>query len=335
MARKGARLVWRTVLWFVVVVTLLGTVLLTVPRLIEPTGARGIELVALTPIGLAPSVVLLIAALALVALHRGAARLSGVVLALTGLLATALHAVWLAPLYTGDQAAAGGEAGLVVMTQNLEYGDADALAAEVRDRHVDVLVLCDLGESQSAAVRASAIPRELPYVADAEGGAVAYSRYPLTGDTPIPLHGSGRSVRLESSPLGAVTLFALHPVQPYRPGVWEEDAARLVGTLRSRLAERDGSSTIVAGDLNATLDHRPLRQLEALGLTDAVDAVNGGFQPTYPASGHERRFGISVPPLFQIDHVLVSRGLAVTSVDRVATPGADHLGVVATIREAG
>lgn len=330
MARGTAGLVGRSLLWVLAGVALLGTGLLTVPRLTEPVGRRGVELVSLTPFGIVPAVLLVIVALVLVVLHRAGLRLIGAMLALAGQVSTALHVVWLAPLYTGDQPAGTGER-LVVMTQNLEYGDADALAKEVRDRHVDVLVLCDLGDAQWAAVQASDIPRELPYLADADGGVVAYSRYPLTDDEPISLHGSGRSVRLESTPLGAITLFALHPVPPYRGGAWQDDAVRVVDALRTSLP-RNPDPTIVAGDLNATLDHWPLRALESLGLTDAVVATNGGFQPTYPASGHERRFGITVPPLFQIDHVLVSRQLVVTSVDTVETSGADHKGVVATIR---
>jgi endonuclease/exonuclease/phosphatase family metal-dependent hydrolase len=134
-----------------------------------------------------------------------------------------------------------------------------------------------------------------------------------------------------TSPLGPVTLFALHPVQPYRPGVWDEDASRVVEVMRSHLAS-EPDPTVVAGDLNATLDNWPLGALESLGLTDAVDAVNGGFQPTYPAGGQHRRMGISVPPLVQIDHVLVSRQLVVSDVKQVQTEGADHLGVVATMR---
>lgn len=333
MARGTAALVGRWLLWVVACLALAGTGLLTAPRLLDLEGRRGVELVGLTPLGLVPAVVLVLVTAALVALHRGGVRLLAAVLALFGLVAGALHVEWLAPLYTGERPVAAGPA-IVVMTQNLEYGDADAVVAEVRERHVDVLVLCDLGEEQWAAVQASDLRQELPFVAESDGGAVAYSRYPLTDDAPIRLHGNGRSVRIESSPVGPITLFALHPVQPYKPGVWQEDMATVLEALRSRLDQADGP-VVVAGDLNATLDHRPLRSLEKLGFIDAVDAVNGGFQPTFPAAGRERRFGITVPPLVQIDHVLTSRGLVVTAVDRVATRGADHLGVVATVRRAG
>jgi endonuclease/exonuclease/phosphatase (EEP) superfamily protein YafD len=332
MARGTAGVVWRTLLWVIAGVALVGAGLLTVPRLVEPSDKRGVQLVALTPFGLVPTVALILVAVALVALHRGGLRLIGTMLALGGLVGTALHVVWLAPLYVGEQDAGTGEP-LVVMTQNFEYGNADALAQEVRDRQVDVLVLCDLGPGQWTAVQQSSIPRVLAHAADSGGGVVVLSRHPLTDDKPMDLNGSGRSLRIESSPIGPVTLFGLHPVQPYWPGVWQDDAVRVVDALRTSLAH-DPDPTIVAGDLNATLDHWPLRALESLGLTDAVDAVNGGFQPTYPASRLEQRFGITVPPLFQIDHVLVSRRLVVTSVDRVATTGADHLGVVATIRRA-
>lgn len=332
MVRGPAGVVGRALLWIVVVLAVLGSGLLTVPRLLELGGKRGVELVALTPFGLIAAVALLGGALGLVAIHRGGLRLLGAVLALGGLVVTALHVAWLAPLFVGSQPRAEGDP-LVVMTQNFEYGDAGALSREVRDRHVDVLVLCDMGPEQWAAVEASSVPADLPHLADSGGGVVALSRYPLADDVPMTLHGSGRSLRLMSSPIGPVTLFALHPVQPYRPGVWQEDGNRVVAALQSHLAG-DPGPTIVAGDLNATLDHWPLRRLESLGLTDAVDAVNGGFQPTFPAYGRAHRLGIAVPPLFQIDHVLVSRRLVVSQVARVEVAGADHLGVVATIRRA-
>ncbi|HET8595390.1 MAG TPA: endonuclease/exonuclease/phosphatase family protein [Intrasporangium sp.] len=308
---------------------LLGAALLTVPRLIEPDGPRGVELVALTPFGLVPAVVLLVLAIGLAAIHRGAVRLLATVLALVGLVATALHVAWLSPLYVGSQARGSGEQ-LVVMTQNFEYGDASSLARMVRDLRVDVLVLCDMGPEQWTAVEGSSIPADLPHLADTEGGVVALSRYPMAEDRPMTLHGSGRSVRFTASPLGPVTLFALHPVQPYWPGVWDEDARRIVDIISSHLGG-EPNPTIVAGDLNATLDNWPLRALQSLGLTDAVDAVNAGFQPTYPAGVQHRRWGISVPPLVQIDHVLVSRQLVVSDVKQVQTEGADHLGVVATL----
>jgi endonuclease/exonuclease/phosphatase family metal-dependent hydrolase len=40
---------------------------------------------------------------------------------------------------------------------------------------------------------------------------------------------------------------------------------------------------------------------------------------------------VGLPPLALIDHVLVSRDLAVASVDEVAISGSDHRAVVATI----
>ncbi|MDN5795502.1 MAG: endonuclease/exonuclease/phosphatase family protein [Intrasporangium sp.] len=333
MARGTASVVWRALLWVLAGGALLGTGLLTVPRLTDPGSARGLELVAFTPFGLAPAVALLVIAIALAVAHRGGPRLLGAVLASVGLVATALHLMWLAPLFVGAQPAARGEP-LVVMTQNFEYGDVLALAREVRDRQVDVLVLCDMGTKQWTGVQESSIPNDLPYVADREGGAVAFSRYPLAEDEPITLHGGGsRSVHITTSPLGHVTLYALHPAQPYRPGEWQEDGARVVGAVGAGLSG-DPDPTIVAGDLNATLDHWPLRALASIGFTDAVVAVNGGFQPTFPVGGREQRFGITVPPVFQIDHVFVSRQLVVSEVARVATPGADHLGVLATIRRA-
>ena len=80
---------------------------------------------------------------------------------------------------------------------------------------------------------------------------------------------------------------------------------------------------IVAGDLNATLDNRPLRN--ALGGCVSAAKGIGGLVGTYPSS-LPRWFGI------QIDHVLVPVGTASDDVAVHDLLGTDHRAVVARLR---
>lgn len=355
--RVAARVIVSLVVAAGVLVGALGTLALTLPRLGDPSGRVGLLLVALTPLGLVAAVILLVSASVAALLMRvrvrgrapsrrghgwmGAFAWS---LAVVGALAAALHLAWLAPLYVGTPPTALPGKPLVVLAQNLEYGDPNALARELTARGVDVLVLSDIGERQYHAVTASAIPRYLPHVLDEGNGPKVYSRYPITAeegmesivDTDPAATSPSRmgSVRIEAPTLGTVRLLAAHPVPPYLPGPWATDYRRIESVLAAQASAKEQLPTIIAGDLNATLDHAPLRRIEAFGYTDAVVQTNGGFRPTWPASGTVDAFGVPVPPLVQIDHVMVSGPLVVTSTSSVVIPGADHLGVIASVQRA-
>lgn len=74
---------------------------------------------------------------------------------------------------------------------------------------------------------------------------------------------------------------------------------------------------MLAGDWNATLDHRPLRRLLGVGLRDAFTVAGHGPGFTWPQWPR-------VPPLQRIDHVLVGGGLRVRRAVTAGTPGSDH-----------
>ena len=81
---------------------------------------------------------------------------------------------------------------------------------------------------------------------------------------------------------------------------------------------------IVAGDFNASFDHRQFRDVLEAGMRDAVDQSGSGYVPTFPVG---RRY----PPLISIDHVLTRGPITATSVDTLELRGTDHLAVVATL----
>jgi endonuclease/exonuclease/phosphatase family metal-dependent hydrolase len=82
---------------------------------------------------------------------------------------------------------------------------------------------------------------------------------------------------------------------------------------------------VVAGDFNATRDHRQFRDLlNTRGYRDAGDDSGAGLMPTYPADR-------AVGPIAGIDHVVLSGDL-VCGGRRVRCGGrSDHYAVIARV----
>jgi endonuclease/exonuclease/phosphatase family metal-dependent hydrolase len=103
-----------------------------------------------------------------------------------------------------------------------------------------------------------------------------------------------------------------------------------------RLATADGDGpTLVAGDLNATMDHKPMRQLLAAGYADAATEAKSRWQPTWPSSGEVTLLGVPVPSMLAIDHVLVQGGsqqaLRPVQTQTFTVFGTDHRALVAAL----
>jgi endonuclease/exonuclease/phosphatase (EEP) superfamily protein YafD len=323
---------WASAVASVVVVgLLLGSLLLAAVRVADPEARRLIELVSLTPVGLPLAGAALLGALVLRVL--GAARVA-LVAVVAAVCLVAVHAWWLAPSYAGSRPA-GGRASLVVLAQNFEYGDPEALADVVRTEQVDVLVLTDVGTERLTLALEAGIETLLPYSAGVEdhvvhGGAVVLSRLPVSGTEPLYEGSESRLVDLEAPGLGTVTIAAVHTRPPYDPDAWRHDHEQVRTALAEVCADAD-RAVVVAGDLNATLAHAPVRRLVDLGLTDSAVQANAGWSPTWPSGGHQRRLGLTVPAFAAIDHVLTSPALVATSSRTVGLRGADHRAVLATI----
>jgi endonuclease/exonuclease/phosphatase (EEP) superfamily protein YafD len=220
---------------------------------------------------------------------------------------------------------------LRVLTLNAQGCSADpaAVVREIERHRVDVLAVQEL------------IPETVPRLADAgldtvltfchldsrprASGTGLWSRWPLTPLPPVPgLKHAAPRARIEPMAGRPVTLTAVHMLAPVRHNArqWQQELA----AIRSALADGDGLQ-VVAGDFNATRDHRPFRRLLAAGFLDCADAARRRMWPgfTWPASGR-------IPPLMRLDHVLVSRdGCTVSSCRTIRVPGTDHRAVLAVI----
>jgi endonuclease/exonuclease/phosphatase (EEP) superfamily protein YafD len=150
-----------------------------------------------------------------------------------------------------------------------------------------------------------------------------WSRWPLTQLAPVP--GTRTAMPRVQLDLGwPVTITVVHPAAPMRGGqrAWQQDMDRLLSALTDLPGQH-----LVAGDFNASRDHRPFRRLLAAHLADCADAAQRRPWPgfTWPAN---RR----IPPVMRLDHILVSQpGAVVCETRTIGIPGTDHRGVFAII----
>jgi endonuclease/exonuclease/phosphatase family metal-dependent hydrolase len=220
---------------------------------------------------------------------------------------------------------------LRVMTVNMlaGAGDAETVAAIVRDHRVDVLTVQELTFSGVDALAAAGIDALLPHQevragTGAEGSGV-YARLPFTPapglepDSYFEMPG----VRIEVPGAEPVELLAVHPVPPLPRQVptW----SRELGDLPP--ATPDGAVRILAGDFNATLDHDPMQALLATGYADAGDAAGAGLAGTWQST---RGIGSLLPPV-TLDRVLVDRRVSVDHLSVHRIPGSDHRSVLAEL----
>lgn len=215
---------------------------------------------------------------------------------------------------------------IVVATSNVRFGSGDQqrLMALMQRHRVDVLALQENTFGSDRRLRAAGLLRQFPVArtvpaadGDAAGLALA-SRWPVRiSPPPVGDHRSlGGVIQLPGGQ--RLALRSVHPPPPMQATslrCWRGCTPALAA-VRSQ-----APVSILAGDFNATLDHRPLRRLLASGYRDAAAEVGAGLRPTW-----QRRAA-----RLTIDHVLVSAGIAVREVTVHRLPGSDHHVVIARL----
>ena len=221
---------------------------------------------------------------------------------------------------------------LRVLTLNVLGGSADpAAAVEAVARHqVDLLVVQELTPGMVHRLADAGLDAMLPYrhLSPRPGphGTGLWARWPMAPLPPVPgLKAAAPRALIEPVEGRPVTVTGVHPKAPVRRNVrlWQQELA----AIRSTLVTSDGPQ-VVAGDFNASRDHRPFRALLNAGFLDCADAARRRPWPgfTWPA-------GRWIPLVMRLDHVLVSRGSAsVRAVRVIRVPGTDHRGVLAVIQ---
>jgi endonuclease/exonuclease/phosphatase (EEP) superfamily protein YafD len=218
-----------------------------------------------------------------------------------------------------------------VLTLNVKGGraNADAVLRTLRQYQVDILAVQEMTGDWLDAIQQAGVTEVLPFSqADprpGSGGGGLWTRWPLTPLAPVPgMKNAAPRARIEPAAGQPVTVTVVHPAAPVnrQEQRWQRD----LETIRSALAEATGPH-LVAGDFNASRDHRVFRDILRSGFVDCADAARQRHWPgfTWPA---DRRY----PPLMRLDHVLGSQaGCVVHQARTMRMPGTDHRGVLAVL----
>ena len=214
---------------------------------------------------------------------------------------------------------------LRVMSANVLFGSADmaSVLRIAREEDVDVLALQELTVAAARRLDAAGgrawFPARAVEARPGAAGSGLFSRLPLRDRADDDATGSAQP-EVELRPPGAqpVRIKTVHPRPPISGPAEREWRAAI-----DRLPRPRGALRVLAGDFNATLDHRVLRRLLDAGYVDAADATGSGLSPTWPR-GSDR------PPI-TIDHVLLDERIGVRSFSVRDLPGSDHRAVVAEL----
>ena len=288
------------------------------------------QLAALAPLAVVPATVAVIIAAA-------TARWLTVLFAIP----TVILLIWQLPprRRTSRQAPAGpsresGSASTMVrlrlLTVNAQGGAADpaALLRILRRHNVDVLAVQELTPQMVGRLAAAGLAQLLPFShldpRPGWAGTGLWARWPLTPLPPVPgLTSAAPRARIDPPAGWPVTLTAVHPFAPMNENayIWQRELA----LIRQTLARVD-EPQVVAGDFNASRDHRPFRDLLAAGFLDCADSSQNRSWPgfTWPAARGRL-------PIMRLDHVLVSRTATVRMTRVIRLPRTDHHGVLAAI----
>ena len=214
---------------------------------------------------------------------------------------------------------------LVVLSVNVLAGGGDTtrIMELIRRERPDVVSLQELTDEHVAKLDSAGIATFLPHRAlrpqPGVSGTGLYAKHPLVSARGLNAESTFDMARATMRMSGQeVDVVAVHTSPPL-PGApvtrWRRDFD---------LLPRTGSPIrILAGDFNATLDHRELRNLLGTGYHDAAATVGAGLVPTWP-------HGTPLPPV-TLDHVLVDEHVSVRSVEVFDVPGSDHRAVVARL----
>lgn len=235
-----------------------------------------------------------------------------------------------------DQPAARGPQ-LVVATSNIFVGNGDfrRLAELVRRERVDVLAVQENTPGSDEELARIGLRRQLPGGASTPderpgaAGLALFTREPLAVQPPP--RGDHRSLGGVVSVRGArgdgVVVRSVHPPPPFSNAnlrCWKRCTRAYASLLGREGTAPGGRAVILAGDFNATLDHHPLGSLIDAGYRDAAEQTGDGWRTTWTARRGLQRL--------TLDHILVSRGVAVEEVTVHPLGSTDHHVVIARLR---
>ncbi|NMI01282.1 endonuclease/exonuclease/phosphatase family protein [Pseudonocardia acidicola] len=221
---------------------------------------------------------------------------------------------------------------LTVLSFNVFEGnaDVDAVAELIRSERPDLVSLPESGAAYRDRLAPLVEPLGYRLTTSIRSG-----RADVAGVTAVVADGLGDVtvrigaempfpyVEVTGGGLGALRFVAFHSVAPVPGEVpqWRADLGQLAQWCENP------RPAIVAGDLNATLDHSALRGAIS-ACNDAAAQRGAGLAATWPTSAPHW-----LGP--QIDHVLSNSGIAAETFSVRDIPGSDHRAIVTRLRIPG
>lgn len=301
---------------------------ISIARLAQPPGGGWTRLVAFTPYALPLYLLALVLLVVAWASASGGWLRVAATFTVAALAGAVLHGVWVSRAFVGGTVAPDRGEPYRVMTLNLMLGQASAadVVLAATEHEVDVLVLQEVDQAAlerlDKAGLSDLLPERAGEPADGAAGTMVLARRALDRVTELGTGFGGYQVEQRN-----LTIVAVHARPPVGTAAdWASDQ-RII----RRAAYDRSTPALIVGDLNATTDHRVLRELEGRGYVDAATSADAGWQPTWPADGQVRVGGVAVPPLLALDHVLINEVLHVVSTEAVAIEGTDHRALVAEL----
>jgi endonuclease/exonuclease/phosphatase (EEP) superfamily protein YafD len=221
---------------------------------------------------------------------------------------------------------------VTIFSLNMQFGRADAGEIVRATQQADLVVLTEATEPARQRLLAEGLGRRFRYeIAEAlptggAAGTTVFSRFPILHTEPLPaaIDHQNWLVTVQLPVIGAVVLAAVHPAKPgFGTSIWTSDSRLLRASLPH------AGPVVVSGDFNAVESHWPMRRLREDGFRSSTDLAGAGWQPTWPADRPR------LPPVVDIDHILLSPDLTAYKSWRVRIDGSDHLAIAAVIDRRG
>ena len=207
-------------------------------------------------------------------------------------------------------------------------------AAELVHSGVDVLVVNELTERFLAQIDELGGEVWFPYRIVDHGGdpeytTAVFSRFAFgQGSGVVVAPGPLRVVRAELDVRGVpLTLLATHLEANIERGGharWRVQVASLTD-----LAARAPSRTVIAGDMNSTLDRPPFDELLQHGYTDAHAQLGRGLDLSLKLAPSGPLAALGAVAL--VDHLLMAGDVRAVDIVRLRAPGSDHVPFAATL----
>jgi endonuclease/exonuclease/phosphatase (EEP) superfamily protein YafD len=225
------------------------------------------------------------------------------------------------------QAGSGPKTGLAIrlLALNVEYSQATGAAAsrQIKANNPDIVVLSELSVKNLRGLDLKQYRYSWERPEESAFGQGIYSRWPIVDRATWSYQEVTMAIATVQTPRGAVRVYQVHTMAPQNSRgrvVWAAQLKRLTELLNA-----EQLPFIAAGDFNASTWDGPYSGVLG-GRKHIVDAGAGrGYLPTWPSG---RKW---LPPVYELDHVLVPRDIGVRHFRVLGPMGSDHRAVVADL----